>query len=150
VRFVELVHAFGRDWELKAAWNFEQSEDDAQLFYAYGTPIVRPVLACSHTPPTNAGGFTARQLDVRAAGPLRIGGRRSTMSWCGASWTKGRTEELSWYPNGIGTRCRRSSNGKGCLSEARIRCVLGRVGLRTIAATASTATVRGTSLTPSS
>ena len=100
--FVEIAQALGLDWELKAAYNYEKSEEDTQLFYVYGTPDRDTGLGLYAYPSDYEGAFSARQADVRAAGPIRIGDREHDVV-VGASWTKGRTQETSWYSNDIGT-----------------------------------------------
>lgn len=100
--FVEFAQALGGRWQLRAAYNYEKSTEDTQLFYVYGTPDRETGESLFAYPSQYTGGFTAQQLDVRATGGVILGGREHDLV-VGASWTRGDMREVSWYGNDIGT-----------------------------------------------
>ncbi|TNJ35688.1 TonB-dependent siderophore receptor [Arenimonas terrae] len=100
--FVELSHALGGDWTLKAAYNFEDKQEDSQLFYVYGTPDPDTGLGLFAYPSDYEGRFKARFADVYASGRVSIGGRAHDVV-VGANWARGENTEISWYGNDVGT-----------------------------------------------
>lgn len=100
--FVELSHRLGGDWTLKAAYNYEDRQDDSQLFYVYGTPDPVTGLGLFAYPSDYEGRFKARFADVYAAGTMELGGRAHDVV-VGANWARGQNNETSWYGNDVGT-----------------------------------------------
>ncbi|HEY0662198.1 MAG TPA: TonB-dependent siderophore receptor [Lysobacter sp.] len=100
--FAELAHGFGNDWQLKAAFNYEDKQDDTQLFYIYGTPDRETGEGLFAYPSDYDGRFEARFVDAYATGPLMLGGRPHDVV-IGANWTRGTNQEVSWYGNDVGT-----------------------------------------------
>ncbi|MBW3549636.1 MAG: TonB-dependent receptor plug domain-containing protein [Proteobacteria bacterium] len=100
--FVELAHEFGRDWALRAAFNYEKSTEDTELFYVYGTPDRETGEGLFSYPSEYQGEFVARQADVRATGPLQLAGRSHDVL-VGAAWAEGRLRDASLYGDDIGT-----------------------------------------------
>lgn len=99
--FVEFAQALGADWELRAAYNYEKSSEESELFYVYGTPDRTTGEGLYAYPSQYGGEFTAHQLDVRAGGPFTLGRRHDVV--VGASTSRGDMREVSWYGNDIGT-----------------------------------------------
>lgn len=100
--FAEIAHAFGNGWSLRAAFNHQDKDQDSELFYVYGTPDRDTGLGLFAYPSAYAGTARSRHVDVRASGPLALGGRRHE-AVAGASWAESRVRELSWYGNDVGT-----------------------------------------------
>ena len=100
--FVELSHDLGRDWSLKTAFNYEDKQEDTELFYVYGVPDRDTGEGLFAYPSQYDGRFNARFVDAYATGPLTLGGRAHDVV-VGANWARGNNDELSWYGNDIGT-----------------------------------------------
>ena len=100
--FVELAHAMDNGWTVKAAVNHEETEEESELFYVYGTPDPVTGLGLFAYPSAYGGRFKALSADVFATGPMRLGGRDHDVV-VGASWADGNNRELSWYGNDVGT-----------------------------------------------
>jgi outer-membrane receptor for ferric coprogen and ferric-rhodotorulic acid len=100
--FARLAHAFAGDWELQAAFDWHEAVEDTQLFYVYGTPDRETGLGLFAYPSDYEGRFLSRNFDLRASGPLALGGRRHELV-LGASRANGRMQDVSWFGNDIGT-----------------------------------------------
>lgn len=100
--FAELAHALSGGWELKAAFDWHEAIEDTQLFYVYGTPDRGTGLGLFAYPSDYEGRFLSRNFDLRATGPLVLGGREHELL-VGASRANGRMREVSWFGNDIGT-----------------------------------------------
>lgn len=100
--FVELSHRLGGDWIVKAAYNYEDKQDDSQLFYVYGTPDPTTGLGLFAYPSDYEGRFKARFADIYASGTMELGGRAHDVV-VGANWARGENTETSWYGNDVGT-----------------------------------------------
>lgn len=100
--FAEVAHDLGNDWQLKTAFNYEDKQDDTQLFYVYGTPDRVTGAGLFAYPSDYEGRFKARFVDAYATGPLVLGGRAHDMV-IGANRARGTNREVSWYGNDVGT-----------------------------------------------
>lgn len=74
--FGELRHAFGNEWQVRAAANWRRYSEDDALFYVYGFPD--PVTGEGLDPSAyrSKGEIIERALDVYANGPFDLFGRR--------------------------------------------------------------------------
>jgi outer membrane receptor for ferric coprogen and ferric-rhodotorulic acid len=100
--FAEIAHAFGNGWSITGAFNWQKAEEDSELFYVYGTPDRDTGLGLFAYPSRYGGETEFQYADVRATGPVALGGRDHDVV-VGAGWSDGNVNELSWYPAGIGT-----------------------------------------------
>ncbi|MFZ5655978.1 MAG: TonB-dependent siderophore receptor [Pseudomonadota bacterium] len=100
--FLEYARMLGADWKLRAAYNYEKSSEDTELFYVYGTPDRATGEGLYAYPSQYVGGFTAHQFDVRASGVLQLAGRSHDLV-IGAGMSRGDMREISWYGDDIGT-----------------------------------------------
>lgn len=100
--FVELSHAFGDDWRLVAAYNYEDVEQDSQLFYVYGTPDRTTGLGLYAYPSDYSGNYRSNFVDVYVTGGFALGGRRHELVF-GGNWADADNTEISWYGNDVGT-----------------------------------------------
>lgn len=100
--FAELAHDFGNGWALTGTLTRQDKREDAEIFYVYGTPDRATGLGLFSYPSsyTNRTRFT--YADVRATGPLELGGRTHELVF-GASWADGNVREVSGYGTDIGT-----------------------------------------------
>lgn len=100
--FVELEQVLAGDWNLRAAFNYEDKQEDSQLFYTYGIPDPDTGEGLLAYPSQYQGRFKARYADVYATGSMTLGGRAHDVV-LGGNWTRGDNHELSWYSADIGT-----------------------------------------------
>ncbi|NZA25178.1 TonB-dependent siderophore receptor [Luteimonas sp. SJ-92] len=100
--FVELGHAFGNGWSLRAAVNHHEKVEDAEIFYVYGAPDRDTGLGLFSYPSAYDVAVRALHADVRASGPIELGGRSHELV-LGASWADSDVREVSWYGDDIGT-----------------------------------------------
>lgn len=100
--FVELSHAMANGWTLRAAVNHEETEQESELFYVYGTPDADTGLGLFAYPSAYGGRFRALYADVYASGPMRLAGRDHDVV-VGVNYADGNNRELSWYGNDVGT-----------------------------------------------
>lgn len=100
--FAELSHGFANDWSLRVALNHQKKTEDAEIFYVYGTPDRETGLGLYAYPSAYYNRERMLHADVRASGPLQLGGRRHELV-VGASWADGSVREHSYYGNDIGT-----------------------------------------------
>ncbi|TYT23551.1 TonB-dependent siderophore receptor [Luteimonas viscosa] len=100
--FVELEHAFGNGWNLRAAINHHEKVEDAEIFYVYGVPDRETGLGLFSYPSAYNNTVRALHADVRATGAMQLGGRSHELV-VGASWADSNVREVSWYGGDIGT-----------------------------------------------
>lgn len=100
--FVELDRLFASGWRLRAAFNHHHKREDAQIFYVYGVPDRDTGLGLFSYPSSYDNRVQAAHVDVRASGPLELGGRRHELV-AGVSWADSNVREVSWYGDDIGT-----------------------------------------------
>lgn len=100
--FVEVEQALAGDWNLRAAFNYEDKQEDSQLFYTFGVPDRDSGAGLLAYPSQYQGRFKARYVDVYATGSMSLGGRAHEVV-LGGNWTRGDNHELSWYSADIGT-----------------------------------------------
>ena len=100
--FVELRHDFGNDWNLLAAYNYQEIVQDSQLFYVYGTPDRNTGLGLYAYPSDYSGEYRTNFFDVMVAGAFDLGGRSHQLVF-GGNWSDADNTEISWYGNDVGT-----------------------------------------------
>ncbi len=100
--FVEIDQALGGDWRLRAAFNYQDKQDDTELFYTYGVPDRATGAGLLAYPSDYDGRFKARFADVYAAGTMRLGGGAHD-GVLGGDWARGSNQEISWFSDDIGT-----------------------------------------------
>lgn len=100
--FVELSQALAGDWQLRAAFNYQDKRQDTELFYVFGVPDAETGEGLMAYPSDYDGRFKARFFDVNATGTVELGGRAHDVV-VGASSARGNNAEISWYSADIGT-----------------------------------------------
>lgn len=100
--FAELAHDFGNGWNLTGTLTHQDKREDAEIFYVYGTPDRTTGLGLFSYPSSYDNTVRFTYADVRASGPLELGGRRHELVF-GVSSADGNVRELSGYGSDIGT-----------------------------------------------
>ena len=100
--FVQLDQGLGNGWHLKASLNERHLTDDSALFYVYGTPDAATGLGLFSYPSRYDDGETQLYGDVYATGPFTLGGRSHELV-IGGNWSYDKTDQTSYYGEGIGT-----------------------------------------------
>ncbi|WP_254926709.1 TonB-dependent siderophore receptor [Janthinobacterium sp. PC23-8] len=100
--FAELAYRFNADWSMKSTLTYTRANSDSQLFYVYGTPD-RATGDGLFSYPSRYNSSNEQSLaDMSATGKFALGGRQHDLTF-GASWSKSRLHDVSWYGQGIGT-----------------------------------------------
>lgn len=100
--FLELHQALGADWQFKASLNYEDHQEETELFYVYGTPDRATGAGLYSYPSQYDASFRAHYVDAYASGPVTLFDREHDVV-AGANWARGTNRELSLYGNDIGT-----------------------------------------------
>jgi outer membrane receptor for ferric coprogen and ferric-rhodotorulic acid len=100
--FIELSHDFGNDWRIVAAYNYEETSQDSQLFYVYGTPDRETGLGLYAYPSDYSGNYRSNFFDIYVTGTFNLGGRSHELV-LGGNWADAANTEISWYGNDVGT-----------------------------------------------
>ncbi|XQA76665.1 TonB-dependent siderophore receptor [Xanthomonas sacchari] len=100
--FLELRQDLGADWRLTLALNYRRLDNDAQLFYVYGTPDRDTGLGLFSYPSQYGSSETQKYANVSASGPFALGGREHELV-VGVQWGRVEADQVSWYGNDIGT-----------------------------------------------
>ena len=100
--FAELAHRINADWSIKTTLTHTKANENSKLLYVYGTPD-RATGAGLYSYPSQYASHNEQSLaDVSATGKFALGGRQHDLTF-GASWSKSRLNNVSWYGRGIGT-----------------------------------------------
>lgn len=100
--FAELAHRINADWSMKTTLTHTKANEASKLLYVYGTPD-RATGAGLYSYPSQYASHNEQSLaDVSATGKFGLGGRQHDLTF-GASWSKSRLNNVSWYGRGIGT-----------------------------------------------
>lgn len=100
--FAELAHRINADWSMKTTLTYTKANEASKLLYVYGTPD-RATGAGLYSYPSQYASHNEQSLaDISASGKFDLGGRQHELTF-GASWSKSRLNNVSWYGRGIGT-----------------------------------------------
>ena len=100
--FAELTHRFNPDWSVKSTLTYTRANSNSQLFYVYGTPD-RATGDGLYSYPSKYNSSNEQSLfDISATGKFDLAGRRHDLTF-GASWSRSKLHDVSYYGQGIGT-----------------------------------------------
>ena len=102
VSFAEIQHLFANGWQGTAVFTHKKVASRGKLFYAYGTPDAATGLGVASWPSLYDLDNTQDMLDLRASGPLQLGGRTHELV-VGASISRSKLVDHSTFGEGIGT-----------------------------------------------
>jgi outer membrane receptor for ferric coprogen and ferric-rhodotorulic acid len=111
--FAEFSHEFDSGWKTKAVLTRNRTKEDSRLFYVYGTPDPTTPGSDLFSYPSEYE-FDNRQtlFDLTANGPFTLFGREHELL-VGANWAKSKTDNTSYYGQGIGTEIPALENWDG-------------------------------------
>ncbi|WP_156641599.1 TonB-dependent siderophore receptor [Noviluteimonas gilva] len=99
--FAELQHDFAGQWQAKATVNYQETEENTELFYVSGTPDRATGLGLSPFPSAYDSTYRAHYADIYASGPLTLLGRSHDVV-VGGNWARGNVREVSRYSDDVG------------------------------------------------
>jgi outer membrane receptor for ferric coprogen and ferric-rhodotorulic acid len=78
--FIEYTYVFDNDWEVKATYNRQDSEDEGNLFYIYGSIDPETKLGLLGNPGAYDGDFNANLFDITSIGKYSLFGNEHELT----------------------------------------------------------------------
>jgi outer-membrane receptor for ferric coprogen and ferric-rhodotorulic acid len=100
--FAELAHTFDNGWQAKAVLTRVEKKSDGSMFYVYGTPNRETGAGLYSYPSEYSEKNTQLIADLQASGRFNLAGREHEATF-GASWSRSKLKDLSWYDSTTGT-----------------------------------------------